>query len=114
MTTTWPNTVPDLPRLPCPEQLKHTAEALRQRTDYLKESLPPAPSEDTAVRVDQVQAFDNSQQAQGRANINAASADEVSMLTASVSALTAEVSTLAADIGDTDTDFLAAFNAALA
>lgn len=52
------------------------------------------------VRVDAVQSFDASQQQQGRENIGAASA--------------ATLSQLIIDVGDTTTDFVAAFNTALA
>ena len=52
------------------------------------------------VRVDAAQSFDATQQAQGRANIGAASATDVTTLTT--------------DLGDLSTDFYAAYNAAKA
>lgn len=71
------------------------------------------------VRVDAPQSFDSSQQAQGRANIGAASADTLSNLTQvvvglnqSLSTVSQNLTTLSEAVGDTDHDFVAEFNAA--
>lgn len=66
------------------------------------------------VRVDAVQSFTEEQKAQGRSNIGAASASDLSTLQASADATQTALDSLSANIGNPTVDLVASFNAALA
>jgi hypothetical protein len=66
------------------------------------------------VRVDAAQSFSEEQKAQGRSNIGAASASDLSALQTSAAATKTALDALSANIGNPTVDLVASFNAALA
>ena len=66
------------------------------------------------VRVDAVQSFTEEQKVQGRQNIGAASASDLSVLQTSAAATKTTLDSLSANIGNPTVDLVAAFNGALA
>lgn len=66
------------------------------------------------VRVDAVQTFTEEQKVQGRSNIGAASASDLSTLQTSAAATKTALDSLSANIGNPTVDLVAAFNGALA